>query len=85
MRTNSHFLASNYPELYSWALDKVAPLAIASEEIPRGPRRDPYLILTTAPYAELSALKGIQPPPPPSSPAPAGKDDDEAPQTDGSN
>jgi len=68
MSKNQNFLGSDIPALYTWAVAKVGPLGIASREIPMGPIRDPYFILTAAPYAELSALKGVQPPPP--NPAP---------------
>jgi hypothetical protein len=81
MNHSEGFLAADYPELYRWASEQVAPLAVDCAEIDRAERRDPYAVLTKAAYAELSALKGVKESPPmPNTPEPptgAGDEDDQ--------
>jgi hypothetical protein len=62
LQNNGNFLGPDAPELYRWALDKVDPVALSSQESNPNPLADPHFLLTKAPYAELMALKGLQPP-----------------------
>jgi hypothetical protein len=81
MNHSEGFLAADYPELYRWASEQVAPLAEDCAEIDRAERHDPYVVLIQAPYAELSALKGVKEAPPPATapetPSPSPDDDDQ--------
>jgi hypothetical protein len=74
MDKNGGFLPPDYPEVYRWATDAVGPLALACSEIAKPVDQDPYEILIVAPYAELSALKGVKAPPPTAAAIPAPDD-----------
>jgi hypothetical protein len=55
---NTDFLGTDIPELYSWATDKVLPIAAKTQEINYNPTPAPADILIGAPYAEMMALEG---------------------------
>ena len=69
-RTNN-FFGPEIPAVYRWALDTVAPIAVADQEYPPWvAREEPYYLLTDSPYAELSALKAARPAPAAFAPSP---------------
>jgi len=70
-RTNN-FFGPDIPAVYRWALDTIAPIAVADQELPPWvAREEPYYLLTGSPYAELSALKAAHPAPAATAPSPA--------------
>jgi hypothetical protein len=76
------YLEPGAPALCRWALEKVSALAVAYDEIKADQVDDPYAILTGAPFAEVSALKGVQPPPVPAA-TPDDQSDEPKAQTNG--
>jgi hypothetical protein len=55
---NNDFLGDGVPELYSWATDKVRPLADKTEELWGDPTPAPSDVLVGAPYAVMLAVEG---------------------------
>jgi len=55
---NNDFLGDGVPELYSWAFDKVRPIAAKTEEVAWNPTPEPADFLIGAPYAEMLAVEG---------------------------
>jgi hypothetical protein len=60
LANNHNFLGPDVPELYTWALSKVLPVARSLQMVSANQLPDPQLLLTSAPYAELVVLKGGQ-------------------------
>jgi len=55
---NNDFLGDGLPELFSWAFDKVRPIADKTEEVAGNPTPEPADFLIDAPYAEMLAAEG---------------------------
>jgi hypothetical protein len=55
---NNNFLGPDAPEIYTWALAKVQPIAVSLDLVSGNPLPNPYFLLTGTPYAEMEALKG---------------------------
>ena len=79
MAKDNNFLGPDAPELYTWALAKIQPIAVSLDLVSANPLPNPYFLLTGTPYAEMQALKGedvpaggAQAPAPDGSPAAGG-------------